>query len=96
VPLSRIEGINGNRQYYLPHFTSLDICTVDTPESWLIKQVLEVMFQGCGLRELQTFALNVANHIPSDRSIVAMSVATWISLYLDIVDENTSPLFGCC
>ena len=53
------------RQYHLPHITSLNIY-IDECQSWMIKKLLEVMFQGCDLRKLQTLVLDLYDDIPLD------------------------------
>ena len=96
LPLS-IEGINGNRQYHLPHITSLDICIVGTYDAWLVGQILELMFQGCDLRELQTLSFSLPEDIPSDYydrllQFLLLHGHHLKSICVDIDDENTSPL----
>jgi len=98
VPLS-VEGINGDSQYHLPHLTSLNISIVEIPESWLVRQALEVMFQGCDLRELQTLELHLYDDIPSDYynrllNFLLEEGDHLKSVCLDMVDENTSPLLA--
>jgi len=99
APLSA-EGINGDRQYHLPRITSLDIDIDEIPDdSWLVKQVWEVMFQGCDLRELQTLALGLDNDIPLEcydrlMNFLLEEGHRLKSICLDIVDENTSPLLA--
>jgi len=53
-----MEGTSGDGQYHLPHITSLSI-GIRKCQSWMMKQLLEVMFQGCDLRELQTLTMDV-------------------------------------
>ena len=99
VPLSHIEeGITSDRPCDLPRITSLNIC-ISEGESWMIKQVLEVMFQGCDLRELQTLSLSSPEDIPPE---YCDRLLQYLLLYghhlksicLDIEDENTSALLA--
>jgi len=98
VPLLSLEGINENRQYHLPHITSLNIDVTYMPEPWMIKQVWEVMFEGCDLTELQTLALSLSDDdIPSDcydrlLQCLFLHGHHLKSICLDLKGINTSPL----
>ena len=94
VPLSDIEGINEDKQCHLPHITTLNIY-IDNYQLWMIKQVLEIMFQGCDLRELQTLSLSLSDAAPPDRLLqyLLLHGHHLKSICLDIEDANTSPLW---
>jgi len=98
APLS-VEGINGDRQHNLPHLTSLNICVACFPGHWVVRQVWEVMFQGCDWRELQTLTLISSDNISSecyDRLLHFLLENGYHlkSVCLDIVFQNTSPLLA--
>jgi len=97
LPLPSDGGDRG-RQYHLPHITSLDIIIYGL-DAWVIMQVLEVMFQGCDLRELQSLSFRLDADIPSncyDRLMQYLSLHGHHlkSICLDIADENPSPLLA--
>jgi len=97
APLS-VEGINEEKQNYLPHIKSLDIYLVGMSEdSWLVGQAFEVMFQGCDLRELQILTLGLSYDTPTDYydlllQFILLHGHHLKSICLETVDENISPL----
>ena len=94
-----VEGITGDKEYHLPYITSLNIST-NMLEPWLVRQVFEIVFQGCDLRGLQTLTLRLSCYdIPSDcydrlMNFLLEEGHRLKSICLDIVDENTSPLLA--
>jgi len=95
----QVQGIDGDRQYHLPRITSFDMYLIGVSGPWVIKQVLEVMFQGCDLSELQTLSLSLSDEIPSDYydrllRYLLLHGHHLKSIYISIVDANTSSLLA--